>query len=120
MIGGGSLDQGIKTGLHCFAAAGLSSGAMGSDPLGATTGESTFNIANTFGAPCENRLVETAGGVDVTGGSGISDLKLSPELQASAAQSLQPAATTTGAAAKPPLVELRYLVWTQLPWVCLG
>jgi hypothetical protein len=51
MIGGGSLEQGIKTGLSSFAAAGLSSGAMGADPLGATTGESTFNIANTFGGP---------------------------------------------------------------------
>jgi hypothetical protein len=49
MIGGGSLDQGIKTGLTAFGAAGLTSGAMGADPLGATTGESTFNIANTFG-----------------------------------------------------------------------
>jgi hypothetical protein len=51
MLGGGSLDQGIKTGLSSFAAAGLTSGAMGADPLGATTGQSTFNIANTFGAP---------------------------------------------------------------------
>jgi hypothetical protein len=51
MIGGGSFEEGIKTGLSSFAAAGLSSGAMGADPLGATTGESTFNIANTFGGP---------------------------------------------------------------------
>jgi hypothetical protein len=101
MIGGGSFEEGIKTGLSSFAAAGLTSGAMGADPLGATTGESTFNIANTFGAPAAKtggKVGETAGGIDVTGGSGISDLKLSPELQASAAQSLQPAATTTGAA----------------------
>jgi hypothetical protein len=49
VIGGGSLDQGIKTGLTAFGSAGLTSGAMGADPLGATTGESTFSIANTFG-----------------------------------------------------------------------
>jgi hypothetical protein len=36
MIGGGSFEEGIKTGLSSFAAAGLSSGAMGADPLGAT------------------------------------------------------------------------------------
>jgi hypothetical protein len=78
MLGGGSLDQGIKTGLSSFAAAGLTSGAMGADPLGATTGQSTFNIANTFGAPKTGgtgAIDTTRGGVDITGGSGISDLK---------------------------------------------
>jgi hypothetical protein len=98
MIGGGSFEEGIKTGLSSFAAAGLSSGAMGSNPLG-VGGESTFNIANTFGGPKTGPVGAESGGVDITGGSGISDLKLSPELQASAAQSLQPAATTTGAGA---------------------
>jgi hypothetical protein len=80
---------------------GLTSGASctGADPLGATTGESTFNIANTFGAPAaQTKVGEAAGGIDVTGGSGISDLKLSPELQASAAQNLQPAAAAKTAA----------------------
>jgi hypothetical protein len=68
MLGGGSLDQGIKTGLSSFAAAGLTSGAMGADPLGATTGQSTFNIANTFGAPAaQTKVGEAAGGID-TGG----------------------------------------------------
>jgi hypothetical protein len=65
MIGGGSLDQGIKTGLTAFGSAGLSSGAMGADPLGATTGESTFNIANTFGAPKTGEAIKCtqSGGV---------------------------------------------------------
>jgi hypothetical protein len=63
MIGGGSFEEGIKTGLSSFAAAGLTSGAMGADPLGATTGESTFNIANTFGA----RKQGGTGAVDTTG-----------------------------------------------------
>jgi hypothetical protein len=70
MIGGGSLDQGIKTGLTAFGAAGLTSGAMGADPLGATTGESTFNIANTFGAPKTGEAIKVstqAGGVNITG-----------------------------------------------------
>jgi hypothetical protein len=101
MIGGGSFEEGIKTGLSSFAAAGLTSGAMGADPLGATTGQSTFNIANTFGgakAGEATKVGEAAGGIDVTGGSGISDLKLSPELQASAAQNLQPAAAAKTAA----------------------
>jgi hypothetical protein len=101
MIGGGSFEEGIKTGLSSFAAAGLTSGAMGADPLGATTGESTFNIANTFGgakAGEATKVGKAAGGIDVTGGSGISDLKLSPELQASAAQNLQPAAAAKTAA----------------------
>jgi hypothetical protein len=69
MIGGGSLDQGIKTGLTAFGAAGLSSGAMGSNPLG-VGGESTFNIANTFGgakAGEANKVGEAAGGVNTTG-----------------------------------------------------
>jgi hypothetical protein len=69
MIGGGSLDQGIKTGLTAFGAAGLSSGAMGSNPLG-VGGESTFNIANTFGAPKTGEAIkvgEAAGGVNTTG-----------------------------------------------------
>jgi hypothetical protein len=101
MIGGGSFEEGIKTGLSSFAAAGLTSGAMGADPLGATTGQSTFNIANTFGgakAGEATKVGKAAGGIDVTGGSGISDLKLSPELQASAAQNLQPAAAAKTAA----------------------
>jgi hypothetical protein len=69
MLGGGSLDQGIKTGLSSFAAAGLTSGAMGADPLGATTGQSTFNIANTFGAPAaQTKVGEAAGGIDTTRG----------------------------------------------------
>ena len=100
MIGGGSFEEGIKTGLSSFAAAGLSSGAMGSNPLG-VGGESTFNIANTFGGAKAGeaaKVGEAAGGIDVTGGSGISDLKLSPELQASAAQNLQPAAAAKTAA----------------------
>jgi hypothetical protein len=44
---------------------GANVGAMGADPLGATTGESTFNIANTFGAPKtgEATKVGEAGGV---------------------------------------------------------
>jgi hypothetical protein len=67
MIGGGSLDQGIKTGLTAFGAAGLSSGAMGADPLGATTGQSTFNIANTFGAPKTGPVDPKLGGVNTTG-----------------------------------------------------
>jgi hypothetical protein len=98
VIGGGSLDQGIKTGLTAFGSAGLTSGAMGADPLGATTGQSTFSIANTFGGPKTGAVDTTRGGVDITGGSGISDLKLSPELQASAAQNLQPAAAAKTAA----------------------
>jgi hypothetical protein len=48
MLGGGSFKEGITTGLTAFGAAGLSSGAMGSNPLG-VGGESTFNLANTFG-----------------------------------------------------------------------
>jgi hypothetical protein len=71
VIGGGSLDQGIKTGLTAFGSAGLTSGAMGADPLGATTGQSTFNIANTFGGPKTGeatKVAEAAGGVNVTGG----------------------------------------------------
>jgi hypothetical protein len=68
VIGGGSLDQGIKTGLTAFGSAGLTSGAMGADPLGATTGQSTFNIANTFGAPAaQTKVGEAAGAVNVTG-----------------------------------------------------
>ena len=68
MLGGGSLDQGIKTGLSSFAAAGLTSGAMGADPLGATTGQSTFNIANTFGGAKAGEAIkvgEASGGVPV-------------------------------------------------------
>jgi hypothetical protein len=61
MIGGGSFEEGIKTGLSSFAAAGLTSGAMGADPLGATTGQSTFNIANTFGAPKTGEAVDKRG-----------------------------------------------------------
>jgi hypothetical protein len=68
MIGGGSLEEGVKTGLSSFAAAGLTSGAMGADPLGATTGQSTFNIANTFGAPKTGPVGAESGGVNVTGG----------------------------------------------------
>jgi hypothetical protein len=42
---------------------------MGADPLGATTGQSTFNIANTFGAPAaQTKVGEAAGGIDTTGG----------------------------------------------------
>jgi hypothetical protein len=70
VIGGGSLDQGIKTGLTAFGSAGLTSGAMGADPLGATTGESTFSIANTFGGPKTGPVGAESGGVDITGGSG--------------------------------------------------
>jgi hypothetical protein len=43
---------------------------MGADPLGATTGESTFSIANTFGgakAGEANKVGEAAGGVNTTG-----------------------------------------------------
>jgi hypothetical protein len=67
VIGGGSLDQGIKTGLTAFGSAGLTSGAMGADPLGATTGQSTFNIANTFGAPKTGPVDPKLGGVNTTG-----------------------------------------------------
>jgi hypothetical protein len=67
MIGGGSFEEGIKTGLSSFAAAGLSSGAMGADPLGATTGESTFSIANTFGGPKTGPVGAESGGIGVTG-----------------------------------------------------
>jgi hypothetical protein len=69
MLGGGSLEEGVKTGLSSFAAAELTSGAMGADPLGATTGQSTFNIANTFGAPAaQTKVGEAAGGIDTTAG----------------------------------------------------
>jgi hypothetical protein len=65
VIGGGSLDQGIKTGLTAFGSAGLTSGAMGADPLGATTGQSTFSIANTFGGPKTGPVGAESGGVPV-------------------------------------------------------
>jgi hypothetical protein len=68
MLGGGSLKEGVKTGLSSFAAAGLTSGAMGADPLGATTGQSTFNIANTFGGAKAGEAIkvgEASGGVPV-------------------------------------------------------
>jgi hypothetical protein len=80
MLGGGSLDQGIKTGLSSFAAAGLTSGAMGADPLGATTGQSTFNIANTFGAPKTEgtgAIDTTRGGVNITGDVAADELSAS-------------------------------------------
>jgi hypothetical protein len=67
MIGGGSFNEGLKTGLMSFGAAGLSSGAMGSNPLG-VGGESTFSIGNAFGAPAQTQVGPGAGGVDVTGG----------------------------------------------------
>ena len=66
MLGGGSFNEGIKTGLTAFGAAGLSSGAMGADPLGATTGQSTFNVANTFGgAKAAGTVDPSMGGVNV-------------------------------------------------------
>jgi hypothetical protein len=97
VIGGGSLDQGIKTGLTAFGSAGLTSGAMGADPLGATTGQSTFNIANTFGgakAGEATKVGEAAGGVNVTGGVTADELLASGrgELLANPA-ALQPAAS---------------------------
>jgi hypothetical protein len=54
----------LKPDCQAFAAAGLTSGAMGADPLGATTGQSTFNIANTFGAPAAQTKVGEAAGID--------------------------------------------------------
>jgi hypothetical protein len=104
MIGGGSLDQGIKTGLTAFGSAGLTSGAMGADPLGATTGQSTFNIANTFGgakAGEATKVGEAAGGVNVTGGVTADELLASGrgELLANPA-ALQPAAKTAAGGTK--------------------
>jgi hypothetical protein len=80
MLGGGSLDQGIKTGLTAFGSAELTSGAMGADPLGATTGQSTFNIANTFGAPKTGgtgAINTTRGGVNITGDVAADELSAS-------------------------------------------
>jgi hypothetical protein len=71
MLGGGSFKEGITTGLTAFGAAGLSSGAMGSNPLG-VGGESTFNLANTFG-PSTGAISSEAGGVtadELLAGSG--------------------------------------------------
>jgi hypothetical protein len=98
MIGGGSLDQGIKTGLTAFGAAGLSSGAMGADPLGATTGQSTFNIANTFGAPKTGPVDPKLGGVkNLPGGDPAVDaLQNAPIV---VPQSLQPPAAAGAAGA---------------------
>jgi hypothetical protein len=98
MLGGGSLDQGIKTGLTAFGAAGLSSGAMGADPLGATTGESTFSIANTFGGPKTGPVGAESGGVkNLPGGDPAVDaLQNAPIV---VPQSLQPPAAAGAAGA---------------------
>ena len=63
MLGGGSFKEGITTGLTAFGAAGLSSGAMGSNPLG-VGGESTFNQANTIGPASTGNISPEAGGVE--------------------------------------------------------
>jgi hypothetical protein len=53
---------------------------MGADPLGATTGQSTFNIANTFGAPKTGgtgAIDTTRGGVNITGDVAADELSAS-------------------------------------------
>lgn len=106
MLGGGSLSQGIKTGLMATTAAGLSAGAMGSDPLGATTGSSTFNLGNTFGgAKAAGAVDPSMGGVDVTG-TGLTGEEFYGDLSKltrgeqglMTAEALQPAAAASGAA----------------------
>jgi hypothetical protein len=92
MLGGGSFNEGIKTGLTAFGAAGLSSGAMGTNPLG-VGGESTFNLGNVFGgaAPAQTQVGPGAGAVDVTGGGVTADELLASgrgELLASPAPTL--------------------------------
>jgi hypothetical protein len=77
---------------------------MGADPLGATTGESTFNIANTFGgakAGEATKVGEAAGGIDVTADELLASSTSggrSGELVTQVPQSLQPdAAVAAGA-----------------------
>jgi hypothetical protein len=98
VIGGGSLDQGIKTGLTAFGSAGLTSGAMGADPLGATTGESTFSIANTFGGPKTGPVGAESGGVNILAGGdpAVDALQNAPIV---VPQSLQPPAAAGAAGA---------------------
>ncbi len=99
ILGGGSFKEGIKTGLGAFGAAQLSSGMMGSNPLGAGGQQSTFNLANTFSAaPAQTKVGGAgSGAVDVTGDM---DLNAAGRSYAGAnldgsltAQSLQPTAT---------------------------
>jgi hypothetical protein len=98
VIGGGSLDQGIKTGLTAFGSAGLTSGAMGADPLGATTGESTFSVANTFGGPKTGPVGAESGGVNILAGGdpAVDALQNAPIV---VPQSLQPPAAAGAAGA---------------------